>query len=182
MRSCEDAEPISTVADWKDLALDAQARRAVDDIVKWQQHRPELEHGPKRGLAVLFYGPPGTGMTIAAALIARACGGTTYRVDLGALVSKYVGETEKNLARIFEQAANENWILFFDEADAVFGTRTEARDANDRAANQQVAYLLQRIEDYPGVVILATNLSAHLDEAFARRFQAVIRFGMGGSG
>jgi SpoVK/Ycf46/Vps4 family AAA+-type ATPase len=177
MRSCEDAEPISTAADWKDLALDAQAWRAVDDIVKWQQHRPELEHGPKRGLAVLFYGPPHREKRLAAELIARARGGTAYRVDLGALVSKYMGETEKNLARIFDRAAIENWILFFDEADALFGKRSETRDANDRAANQQVADLLQRIEDFPGVVILATNLSSHLDEAFARRFQAVIRFG-----
>lgn len=169
MRSCEDAEAISTAADWKDLILDAETRRAVDDIVTWQKHGRELEHGPKRGLAVLFDGPPGE-MATAAALIARSCGRHACRVDLGALATKYIGETEKNLERIFDHAAEEEWILFFDEADALFGKR-------DRAANQQVAYLLQRIEDFPGVVILATNLHTHLDEAFARRFQTVIRFG-----
>lgn len=176
MTSCDGAEPISTKADWEDLVLDAQTRRAVEDIVTWQQHRRELEHEAKRGLAVLFYGPPGSGKALAAELIARASGRHAWRVDLAALISKYIGETEKNLARIFDQAANEDWILFFDEADALFGKR----DANDRAANQQVAYLLQRIEDFPGVVILATSLSSHLDEAFARRFQSVIRFGKAG--
>ncbi len=176
MTSCDGAEPISTTSDWEDLVLDAETRRAVDDIVSWQQHRRQLEHEMKRGLAVLFYGPPGSGMAAAAGLIARARGRQAWRVDLGALVSKYIGETEKNLGRIFDQAANEDWILFFDEANALFGKR----NANDRAANQQVAYLLQRIEDFPGVVILATNLSSHLDEAFARRFQSVIRFGTAG--
>ncbi|HEX4293000.1 MAG TPA: ATP-binding protein [Rhizomicrobium sp.] len=176
MRSCEDAEPISTAADWNDLVLDAEARRAVDDIVTWQKHRSELEHTPKhehglkRGLAVLFYGSPESAKVLAAKLIAQACGRQARRVDLAALVSKYIGETEKNLGRIFDRAAEEGWVLFFDEADALFGKR------NDRAANQQIAYLLQRIEDYPGVVILSTDLSARLDEAYARRFQSVIRF------
>jgi SpoVK/Ycf46/Vps4 family AAA+-type ATPase len=178
MASCDGAEPISTARDWDDLVLDAAARRAVDDIVSWRRHAPELEHGAKRehgtkrGLSVLFYGPPGAGRALAAELIARACGGHAYRVDLGALVSRYIGETEKNLARIFDRAAAEGWVLFFDEADALFGKR----DGNDRAANQQIAYLLQHIEDYPGVVILATNLRTHLDEEFARRFQSVVRF------
>ncbi len=180
MTSCDGAEPISTTSDWEDLVLDAQARRAVEDIVSWQQNRRQLEHGTARGLAVLFCGPAGSGMAAAAGLIAGACGRPAWRVDLAALVCKYAGETEKNLARILDHATSEDWILFFDGADALFGKRGEAGDANDRAANQQVAYLLQRIEDFPGVVILTTKLRSHLDEAFARRFQSVIRFGAAG--
>ena len=94
------------------------------------------------------------------------------------VVSKYIGETEKNLANLFAKAEGQDWILFFDEADALFGKRTGVKDAHDRYANQEVAYLLQRIEDYPGLVVLSTNLKANLDEAFARRFQTVVRFKM----
>ena len=101
-----------------------------------------------------------------------------YRIDLSKVVSKYIGETEKNLASLFDHAQHQNWILFFDEADSLFGKRTESRNANDRAANQQVSYLLQRIEDFPGIVILATNLRSNLDDAFARRFQSIIHFAM----
>lgn len=99
-----------------------------------------------------------------------------YRIDLSMVVSKYIGETEKNLAKVFDLAQNRNWILFFDEADALFGKRTTANSSNDRHANQEVAYLLQRIEDFPGTVILATNLLNNIDEAFLRRFQSVIYF------
>jgi len=99
-----------------------------------------------------------------------------YRVDLSMIVSKYIGETEKNLSRIFDSAANQNWILFFDEADALFGKRTQANSSNDRHANQQTSYLLQRIEDFPGFIILASNLKANMDEAFSRRFQSTISF------
>jgi SpoVK/Ycf46/Vps4 family AAA+-type ATPase len=94
------------------------------------------------------------------------------------IVSKYIGETEKNLSKIFDIAQHKNWILFFDEADALFGKRTAASSSNDRHANQQTAYLLQRIEDFPGIVILATNLKANMDDAFTRRFQAMIHFNM----
>ena len=99
-----------------------------------------------------------------------------FRIDLSRVVSKYIGETEKNLARLFDRAEHKNWILFFDEADALFGKRTEIRDAHDKYANQEVAYLLQRIENYAGLVILASNQRGNLDEAFLRRFQAVIHF------
>src|SRR5699024_10733916 len=99
-----------------------------------------------------------------------------YRIDLSLTVSKYIGETEKNLARIFDWASDKQWILFFDEADALFGKRTEISSAHDRYANQEVSYLLQRMEDYPGMVILATNLKSNIDEAFTRRFQSVIYF------
>ena len=94
------------------------------------------------------------------------------------IVSKYIGETEKNLAKVFDMAENRNWILFFDEADALFGKRTSTNTSNDRHANQEVAYLLQRIEDFPGTIILATNLRSNIDEAFSRRFQSVIYFPM----
>src|SRR5690606_40003499 len=101
-----------------------------------------------------------------------------YRIDLSMVVSKYIGETEKNLANVFDLAENKNWILFFDEADALFGKRTATKDSKDRYANQEISYLLQRVEDFPGLVILATNLKANIDDAFARRFQASIYFPM----
>jgi SpoVK/Ycf46/Vps4 family AAA+-type ATPase len=103
-----------------------------------------------------------------------------YRIDLSMVVSKYIGETEKNLAGVFDMAENKNWILFFDEADALFGKRTQTNSSNDRHANQEVSYLLQRIEDFPGVVILATNFKANIDDAFSRRFQSMIHFRMPG--
>jgi SpoVK/Ycf46/Vps4 family AAA+-type ATPase len=115
---------------------------------------------------------------MAAMGIARRLGIQIFRLDLSRVVSKYIGETEKNLASLFDQAQHQNWILFFDEADSLFGKRTESRDANDRAANQQISYLLQRIEDFHGISILATNLRSHLDDAFARRFQSMIHFPM----
>lgn len=132
----------------------------------------------KAGYRSLFYGPPGTGKTLAATLIGKKNNMDVYRVDLSMIVSKYIGETEKNLAKVFDLAENRNWILFFDEADALFGKRTSANTSNDRHANQEVAYLLQRIEDFPGTVILATNLRSNIDEAFSRRFQSVIYFPM----
>jgi SpoVK/Ycf46/Vps4 family AAA+-type ATPase len=124
----------------------------------------------------LFYGPPGTGKTFTASLLGKYSGLDVYRIDLSMVVSKFIGETEKNLANVFNQAEHKNWILFFDEADALFGKRTQTSSSNDRYANQEVSYLLQRIEDFPGVVILATNLKANLDDAFSRRFQSMIHF------
>ena len=132
----------------------------------------------KAGYRSLFYGPPGTGKTLAATLLGKKNGMDVYRVDLSMIVSKYIGETEKNLAHVFDLAENRNWILFFDEADALFGKRTSTNTSNDRHANQEVAYLLQRIEDFPGIIILATNLRSNIDEAFSRRFQSVIYFPM----
>ena len=101
-----------------------------------------------------------------------------FRIDLSRVVSKYIGETEKNLSTLFEKAENKEWILFFDEADALFGKRTDIRDAHDRYANQEVSYLLQRIEGYRGLVILATNQRGNMDDAFVRRFQSIIHFPM----
>ena len=132
----------------------------------------------KPGYRCLFHGEPGTGKTLTACLLGQRHGLPVYRIDISRVVSKWIGETEKNLAALFDEAQERDWILFFDEADALFGRRTESGSANDRSANQQIAYLLQRLESYPGIAILATNQQGHLDEAFSRRFQASVRFGM----
>jgi len=126
----------------------------------------------------LFYGPPGTGKTLTACLLGKSTGKDVYRVDLSMIVSKWVGETEKNLGRVFDMAENKDWILFFDEADALFGKRTDTKSSQERYANQEVAYLLQRTEDYPGTVILASNKKGNMDEAFIRRFQSIVYFPM----
>ncbi len=128
------------------------------------------------GVTALFAGPPGTGKTMAAEVVAAELGLDLYKIDLSTIVSKYIGETEKNLDRIFSEAESSNAILFFDEADAIFGKRSEVKDAHDRYANIEVSYLLQRMEAYNGVTILATNLRANLDDAFTRRLQFAIDF------
>src|SRR6201991_4144918 len=130
----------------------------------------------KKGYRALFYGPPGTGKTLTAALLGNEMNKDVYRVDLSMVVSKYIGETEKNLELLFARAEDKGWILFFDEADALFGKRTSVRDAHDKYANQEVSYLLQRIEDFNGLIILATNMKNNIDEAFVRRFNAILRF------
>lgn len=181
------AQRITTSYGWNDLVIDPVTRREIEDIAAWVYHEHTLMHDwklngrLKPGFRSLFYGPPGTGKTLTAGLLGKATGLPVYRIDLSKVVSKYIGETEKNLASLFDHAQHQNWILFFDEADSLFGKRTESRNSNDRAANQQISYLLQRIEDFPGVVILATNLRSHLDEAFARRFQSMIHFAMPGA-
>jgi SpoVK/Ycf46/Vps4 family AAA+-type ATPase len=129
-----------------------------------------------KGLSVLFSGPSGTGKTMAAEIIAGALGLELYKIDLSTVVSKYIGETEKNLSRIFVEAETSNAILFFDEADALFGKRSEVKDSHDRYANIEIGYLLQRMEEYEGVVILATNFRKNMDEAFVRRLQFTVEF------
>jgi SpoVK/Ycf46/Vps4 family AAA+-type ATPase len=129
-----------------------------------------------KGLNVLFAGPSGTGKTMAAEVLAGELGLDLYKIDLSTVVSKYIGDTEKNLARIFAEAATSNAILFFDEADALFGKRSEVKDAHDRYANIEIGYLLQRMEEYEGVVILATNLRKNMDEAFVRRMHFTVEF------
>jgi SpoVK/Ycf46/Vps4 family AAA+-type ATPase len=176
------ARRITTRLGWDDLVLAPEVLEEVQNINTWMRHSRtimddwELGKSIKPGYRSLFYGPPGTGKTLTATLIGAAAGVDVYRIDLSMVVSKYIGETEKNLANVFDQAQNKNWILFFDEADALFGRRTQASSSNDRYANQEVSYLLQRVEDFPGVVILATNMKANIDEAFARRFQSVVYF------
>jgi SpoVK/Ycf46/Vps4 family AAA+-type ATPase len=128
------------------------------------------------GLVALFAGGSGTGKTLSAEVIGTTLGLDVYKVDLSSLVSKYIGETEKNLERIFDAASAGNVILFFDEADALFGKRSEVSDSHDRYANIEVAYLLQRIEAYDGIVVLATNLRANLDDAFLRRIHVSVDF------
>ena len=178
------AKRITTPLEWEDMILDYDTLESLEDINTWigHQHAIMEEWGLKRilkpGYRALFYGPPGTGKTLAATLLGKKNNMDVYRVDLSMIVSKYIGETEKNLAKVFDMAENRNWILFFDEADALFGKRTSTNTSNDRHANQEVAYLLQRIEDFPGTVILATNLKSNIDEAFSRRFQSVIYFPM----
>jgi hypothetical protein len=178
------AQRISTPYEWADLVLAEDVREEVEDIVTWARHERVLmaEWGlakhVKPGYRALFHGPPGTGKTVTAAVLGKQLGLPVYRVDLSRVVSKWIGETEKNLAALFDQAAEGDMVLFFDEADALFGKRGDTRSANDRHANQQISYLLQRIEDSPGVVILASNLKANIDPAFARRFQAMVYFPM----
>jgi SpoVK/Ycf46/Vps4 family AAA+-type ATPase len=113
---------------------------------------------------------------LTATLLGKYTGRKVFRIDLSTVVSKYIGETEKNLAHLFDGARHKQWILFFDEADALFGKRTSVKDAHDRFANQEVSYLLQRVEEFDGLVILASNFKANLDDAFLRRFNAIIRF------
>ncbi|MFC1748517.1 ATP-binding protein [Pseudomonadota bacterium] len=176
------AKRITTPLCWNDLVLAPQVMAEIENIRTWMKHASTimkewgLEKSVKPGYRSLFYGPPGTGKTLTATLIGADVGVDVYRIDLSMVVSKYIGETEKNLANVFDQAENKNWILFFDEADALFGKRTQASSSNDRHANQEISYLLQRIEDFPGVVILATNLKANIDDAFARRFQSLVYF------
>lgn len=178
------AKRITTQLSWDDLVLAPEVLEEIDTITTWMRHAPllldtwGLGKSLKPGYRSLFYGPPGTGKTLTATLIGAAAGVDVYRIDLSMVVSKYIGETEKNLAQVFDQAQHKNWILFFDEADALFGKRTQTANAHDRYANQEISYLLQRIEDHPGVVILATNLKANIDEAFARRFQSAVYFPM----
>lgn len=178
------AKCITTLLDWNDLVLPFHLREELDNIVCWLQNQQEirarwrLDRIIKPGYRCLFYGPPGTGKTLTATLIGKQNNMDVYRIDLSMIVSKYIGETEKNLSRIFDQAEHQDWILFFDEADALFGKRTETNTSNDRYANQEVAYLLQRIEDFPGMVILATNLRDNIDDAFFRRFQSALYFPM----
>jgi hypothetical protein len=167
---------------WNDLVLPAQTLEQLDDIGLWLTHGHTLMHDWDLGRRIspgfvsLFHGPSGTGKTLSACLLGQRCGREVYRVDLSQVSSKYIGETEKNLARLFEAAEQAGWLLFFDEADALFGKRTSVSDAHDRYANQEVSYLLQRIESFSGVVILATNLRRNIDDAFMRRFQSVVAF------
>ncbi len=178
------AKKITTHLEWEDVVLNDTIMDQVLELNAWLEHGDTLMQDwglfkkIKPGYRSLFYGPPGTGKTLTVSLLGKASNREVYRVDLSMIVSKYIGETEKNLSRIFDIAQYKDWILFFDEADALFGKRTEANSSNDRHANQQTAYLLQRIEDFPGVIILASNLKANMDDAFTRRFQSMIHFTM----
>ena len=188
---------VSSMHHLSDLAKKMEARYTLRDLILPEKQTMEIEQliamarnrsqvledwgvGKKlvsgRGISALFTGVPGTGKTLTAQVIAGELGLDIYRVDLSTIVSKYIGETEKNLERIFTEAQSSNVILFFDEADSLFGRRSEVGSSHDRYANIEVGYLLQRIETYDGIVLMATNLGANLDEAFARRIHFIIDF------
>ncbi len=168
----------------RDLILPDKQRKEIEKLIAMAKNRSlVLEDwglGKKlvsgQGISALFTGVPGTGKTLSAQVIAGELGLDLYRVDLSTIISKYIGETEKNLEKIFTEAQNSNVILFFDEADSLFGRRSEVSDSHDRYANIEVSYLLQRIETYDGIVLMATNLGANLDEAFTRRIHFIIDF------
>lgn len=176
------AELIQTGMDWDDLILNDETLNEVKEIETWLQHNNTILNDwgmkgiIKPGYRVMLYGPPGTGKTLTAMLLGKFTNRDVYRIDLSMVVSKYIGETEKNLGRLFDKAENKDWILFFDEADAIFGKRTNVRDAHDKYANQEVSYLLQRIEAHPGLVILASNFKSNIDTAFSRRFHSIIEY------
>lgn len=178
------AKLITAEMDWEEVVLAPSTLEQIRELEAWIRFESvlmkdwSLGRRLRPGYRCLFHGPPGTGKTLTASVVGKRVGRDVYRIALSSVVSKYVGETEKNLERIFDRAENMNCILFFDEADALFGKRTNVSDAHDRYANQEVSYLLQRVEDFPGVVILASNYIGNIDEAFMRRFQAVVHFPM----
>lgn len=168
-----------------DLVLTDTIIQCIEEIKHWQHFNKDEKNQKikftkrvKPGLKILFYGKPGTGKTQIATILGNELGRQVYRIDLSQIVSKYIGETEKNLSKIFDVAEYKRWILFFDEGDALFGKRTSVNSSNDRYANQEVAYLLQRIEEFSGIVILSTNLKDNIDTAFLRRFQIITEFAL----
>ncbi|AXG71520.1 ATP-dependent zinc metalloprotease FtsH [Kordia sp. SMS9] len=176
------AELLETEMGWDDLVLNQKTLDEVNNVLVWMEHNNTLLNDfnmidkIKPGYKVMFFGAPGVGKTLTASLMGKHTGKDVYRIDLSLVISKYIGETEKNLSNLFNKAKNKDWILFFDEADAIFGKRTGVRDAHDKYANQEVSYLLQRIETHSGLVILASNYRSNIDKAFTRRFQSIIDF------
>ncbi|HLP10619.1 MAG TPA: ATP-binding protein [Flavobacteriales bacterium] len=170
---------VTTGLDWEHLVLSEKSKKQVKEVMRWVEFGDELTGSSSMfntSYPCLFYGPPGTGKSLTAKLIGKKYSKDVFRVDLSMVVSKYVGETEKNLAHLFDRAHGKNWILFFDEADSLFSKRTEVGNANDKWANLEVSYLLQRMEEHKGLTILATNLKDNLDGAMTRRFQSIIYF------
>lgn len=175
---------IESTRQWDNLILQEEAIAQLRDICAQFTHRQLVlnEWGFNRkvsygtGINALFAGPSGTGKTMATEIVANELGLDLYKIDLAAVVSKYIGETEKNLDKIFTAAEHANAILFFDEADALFGKRSEVKDSHDRYANLEISYLLQKMEQYEGIAILATNLRQNLDEAFVRRLTFIVHF------
>ena len=181
------AKQITTNMFWDDVVLHPRTMQLIKDISTWLEYHEEffkdenLKRKTKPGYRVLFYGPSGTGKTLTAALLGKQYKKDVYKIDLSLIVSKYIGETEKNLEQVFRKAEARDWILFFDEADALFGKRTNVQSSHDKYANQEVSYLLQRVEDYKGLLILASNFKNNLDDAFIRRFHSIIHFPMPGA-
>lgn len=178
------AKLVTTKMNWEDLVLHSFTGEQIEDVKRWFRFHHVLEADPNlsrkinNGYRVLFHGPPGTGKTLTAGLMGKEFKKDVYRVDLSQIVSKYIGETEKNLSKIFDRAEHKDWILFFDEADALFGKRTNVQSSHDKYANQEVSFLLQRVEDFSGLLILASNYKSNMDEAFLRRFHSIVHFPM----
>jgi AAA+ superfamily predicted ATPase len=176
------AKEVTTTMEWSDLIVNESIRVQINQIKLWILHQHVLleDWGMNKnilpGFRTLFYGPSGTGKTLTATLLGKEFNRPVFRIDLSQIVSKYIGETEKNLEKIFNQAENKEWILLFDEADALFGKRTSTKSSNDRYANQEVSYLLQRVERFNGLVILTSNFKNNIDDAFLRRFNSVVKF------
>ena len=177
------AQRLKLLYTWKDIVLPQEQLNQLKEISLYYRHQYQVfekwgfkKRFTSQGVCALFTGPPGTGKTMAAGIIAHELELDLYRIELSRIVSKYIGETEKNLAQIFDAAEGAGVILFFDEADALFGKRTEVKDAHDRYANIEVSYLLQRIEEYNGLVILASNFRRNIDEAFLRRMHFIVEF------
>jgi hypothetical protein len=178
------AEPFSVGLGWEDLVLPPETREVLQEILAHGRHREQVfdEWGFRdklpygRGLSCLFSGPPGTGKTLTAGILARMWGRPLFRIDLSRITSKWVGETEKNLASLFREAERAQVILLFDEADSIFSSRTEVKSSNDKYANLEVNYLLQRMENYDGVTLLTTNFEQSIDEAFKRRIRFKVYF------
>jgi AAA+ superfamily predicted ATPase len=176
------AQLITTGLEWSDLVLQEKTISEINEIETWLKYNEKLMNDWKMrgkikpGFRILFHGPAGTGKTMTACLLGKFTKRDVFRIDLSMVVSKYIGETEKNLSKLFDKAANKDWILFFDEADSVFGKRTNVRDAHDKYANQEVSYLLQRIEAHAGLIILASNMKTNIDPSFTRRFNSIIEF------
>lgn len=178
------ARLIYTDLSWSDLVISEELKEQIGELKSWLKYNDQLvsewdmSARLRKGYRTLLYGPSGTGKTFTAGLLGKEVGKDVYKIDLSMVVSKYIGETEKNLELLFARAEDKGWILFFDEADALFGKRSEVKDAHDRYANQEVSYLLQRIEDYNGMVILATNMKNNIDDAFIRRFNSILKFSL----
>ncbi len=178
------ARRVEPAVGWDDIVLPESARGQLHDLASRARNRDQVliewkmrkGGGRGRGVTALFAGDSGTGKTMSAEVIAGELGLDLYTVNLATVVDKYVGETEKNLERIFAEAGGVNAVLLFDEADAIFGKRSEVRDAHDRYANIESAYLLQRMETFDGLAVLATNLRSNIDEAFTRRLDMIIDF------
>jgi ATPases of the AAA+ class len=178
------ASKVSSNYQLDDLVLPQKTQQQFTEVLNYARYRHQVveswgfenKGAQSKNLCVLFHGPSGTGKTMAASVLANALRQYLYRIDLSVVMSKYIGETEKNLALLFDQAEAMNIVLFFDEAESLFGKRTESKDAHDRYANLQTGYLLQRIEQYQGIVILSTNLLKNIDSAFTRRFRFIVEY------
>jgi SpoVK/Ycf46/Vps4 family AAA+-type ATPase len=182
------AYPIRNDFSWNDLFVEESAKRKLRQVCERMrcQYQVKERWGFKKklpygnGMVILLYGPPGTGKTMAAQILAREMGLYAYRVDISRILDKYIGETEKKIAALFDAAQNSNALLFFDEADALFAKRTEVSDSKDKHSNAETSYLLQRMEEHDGVSILSTNAVQNMDEAFRRRIHVMIHMPMPG--